>query len=102
MAGQDQSSRDETRHLADGRGGSPSAGGRPRRWPTPAEKHRAYRQRQREGQRLLAELLTAVRDASLEGRELQKAAVDGDDLESLQALIRHYQARHWCRPRKED
>jgi hypothetical protein len=78
------------------------APGRPRHWANAAEKHRAHRLRQSARLHLLAELLTAVRDASLEGAELRTAAVDGDDAALLRALIRHYQARHWCRGRKEE
>ena len=80
----------------------PAGAGRPRRWSSAAEKHRAYRQRQAECQQLLAALLHAVRNASLEEPGLRQAAVDGDDAELLRALVEHYRARHWCRPGKED
>lgn len=101
----DKTSRDEMREPASGEAAvppAPSRAGRRRQWPDAAAKHRAYRERQVECHTLLAELLVAVRDASLEGADLRQAAVDGDDAALLRALIRHYQARHWCRPRKEE
>ena len=91
------SSRDETPATP-----SPgSRGGRPRRWRTAAEKHRAHRQRQAERAQLLDELLLAVRNARVEEPQLHHAAQHGDDTALLQELVRYYRGRHWQQPREE-
>ena len=69
--------------------------GRVRLWADDAEKHRHYRARRRERERLIEELLHAVRNADFEDRALQKRVYEGDDAEILRALIEYYQARYW-------
>lgn len=94
----DQSSRDETpRRPAT----SDPSGGRPRLWSGPAEKHRAHRKRRAQQQRLVEELLLAVRNARLEEPELHRVAQYGDDTALLEALVHFYRERHWQLGRKE-
>ena len=62
-----------------------------------AEKMRAYRARRAEKAQLTDNLLHAVRNARLEDPELQVVVNAGDDAEVLQALVKHYQRRHWQR-----
>jgi hypothetical protein len=69
--------------------------GRPRQWADEAEKHRQHRARRRERERLIEELLHAVRNADLEDRTLQKRISQADDAEVLRALIDYYRARYW-------
>jgi hypothetical protein len=69
--------------------------GRVRVWADDAEKHRQYRARRRERERLIEELLHAVRNADYEDRALQKRIYEGDDAEILRALIEYYRARYW-------
>jgi len=73
-------------------GGGP---GRPRRWSSPVEKHRAYRARWKEKAEVVEELLHAVRNAALEDAELQQVVNHGSDAEVLRALRDHYRARNW-------
>jgi hypothetical protein len=93
----DPSSRDETCTQPSG----VAPGGRPRRWRTAAEKHRAHRQRQAQRQRLTGELLLAVRNARVECPQLHQAAQQGDDTALLQELVRYYRQRHWQHSQKE-
>ena len=69
--------------------------GRARLWADDAEKHRQYRARRRERERLIEELLQAVRNADFEDRALQKQISGGDDVEILRVLIEYYRARYW-------
>jgi len=85
-------SRDEIRGEA--AAGERSAG-RARLWADDAEKHRQYRARRRERERLIEELLHAVRNADFEDPALQKRISGGDDADILRALIEHYRARYW-------
>ena len=71
--------------------------GRPRVWSDPRARQQAHQQRQRAKLRLLADLLHAVRNAQWDDRQLHRRIQEGDDAAVLQALIEHYQARHWCR-----
>ena len=73
--------------------------GRPAVWGSARERQQAYREREAAKARLLHELLHAVRNARLETPELHREVLEGSDAEVLQALIRYYRARHWCRYR---
>ena len=73
--------------------------GRPRRWASPAEKHRAHRARKAALTIAVGELLHAVRNARLEDPALQQAAHHGEDVEVVEALAAYYGARHWQQPR---
>lgn len=81
---------------------TPPARGRPRRWPTAAEKHRQARARGRQRVQLVAQLLVAVRNAELDDRQLHHVAQFGDDAALLTALIAYYRARYWMRPQREE
>jgi hypothetical protein len=78
---------------------TPRKPGRPRQWRSEAEKHRHHRARRAQRQRLLDDLLLAVRNARLDDPELHRVAQRGDDAALLHALIRYYGDRHWCQPR---
>jgi len=74
------------------------AAGRPRRWASPAEKHREHRARKAALIVAVAELLHAVRNARLEDPALQQAANHGEDVAVVEALAAYYRARHWQQP----
>ena len=69
--------------------------GRPRRWSSTVEKHRAYRARWKEKAEVVEELLHAVRNAALEDADLQQVVNKGDDAAVLRALRDYYRARNW-------
>jgi hypothetical protein len=72
--------------------------GRPRRWASPAEKHREHRARKAALTVAVGELLNAVRNARLEDPALQQAANHGEDVAVVEALAAYYRARHWQQP----
>jgi hypothetical protein len=80
---------------------APQKPGRPRRWRSEAEKHREHRARRAKRNRLVDELLLAVRNATLDDPALHHVAQHGDDAALLQALTAYYQARYWMRPKCE-
>jgi hypothetical protein len=75
--------------------GEGGGAGRPRRWSSPVEKHRAYRARWKEKAEVVEELLHALRNAALEDPELQRVVHHGSDAEVLRALRDYYRAQNW-------
>ncbi len=72
--------------------------GRPPVWASAAARRQAHTRRRSERERLLRDLLQAVRNARWEDPAVQRLIREGDDPAVLRALTDYYRQRHWMRP----